>query len=166
MSYIYAILMKEKNERYAAIRKAVTRGEIGAQEELLAILQKEGFEVTQATLSRDLKAMGIGKALGKKGTYVYMLPDPEHLALYRDRLKADVLRGFVSLDFSGALCVVKTHPGHAGPVAYALDNFGMDEILGTIAGDDTILVVASEGVTRDRLRKGLLERIPELKEKL
>jgi transcriptional regulator of arginine metabolism len=158
--------MKDKNERYTAIRKAVTRHEIGAQEELLAILVKQGFDVTQATLSRDLKAMGIGKALGKEGTYVYMLPDPEHLAVYRERLKADVLRGFVSLDFSGTLCVIKTHPGHAGPVAFALDNFGMDEILGTIAGDDTILVVASDGITRDRLRKGLLEKIPELKVKL
>ncbi len=158
--------MKEKNERYAAIRKAVTRGEIGAQEELLALLVKQGFEVTQATLSRDLKAMGIGKALGKKGTYVYMLPDPEHLAVYRERLKADVMRGFVSLDFSGVLGVVKTHPGHAGPVAYAIDNFGMDEILGTIAGDDTILVVPGDGITRECLRKTLLDRIPELKDKV
>jgi transcriptional regulator of arginine metabolism len=158
--------MKEKNERYAAIRKAVTKGEIGAQEELLAILLKEGFDVTQATLSRDLKALGVGKALGKKGTYVYMLPDPEHLTVYRERLKADVLRGFVSLDFNGTLGVMKTHPGHAQPVAYAIDNFGMDEILGTIAGDDTILVVPSEEVTRERLRKGLLDKIPELKDKL
>jgi transcriptional regulator of arginine metabolism len=158
--------MKEKNERYTAIKKAVVRGEIGAQEDLLALLLKEGFDVTQATLSRDLKALGIGKGLGKRGTYVYMLPDPEHLAVFRERLRADVLRGFVSLDFSGTLCVVKTHPGHAGPVAFALDNFGMDEVLGTIAGDDTILVVPSEGTTRERLKKGLLERIPELKERM
>jgi transcriptional regulator of arginine metabolism len=158
--------MKEKNERYAAIRKAVARGEIGAQEDLLALLQKEGFEVTQATLSRDLKALGIGKGLGKRGTYVYMLPDPEHLAVFRERLRTDVLRGFLSLDFSASLCVLRTHPGHAQPVAFALDNFGMDEVLGTIAGDDTILVVPTEGTTRDKLKKALLERIPELKDRL
>ncbi len=159
-------VMKEKDERYTAIKKAVAKGEIGAQEDLLALLLKEGFEVTQATLSRDLKALGIGKGLGKRGTYVYMLPDPENLAVYRERLRTDVLRGFISLDFSGALCVMRTHPGHAQPVAFALDNFGMDEVLGTIAGDDTILVVPSEGTTRDRLKKALLERMPELKERL
>ncbi|HEQ72299.1 MAG TPA: arginine repressor, partial [Spirochaetia bacterium] len=131
--------MKDKIERYTAIKRIVSHKDIGAQEELLELLLREGFEVTQATLSRDLKALGIGKALGRTGEYVYTLPDPEYLSTFRERLKADVIRGFVSLDFSGAIGVIKTHPGHAGPVAFALDNFGIDEILGTVAGDDTII---------------------------
>jgi transcriptional regulator of arginine metabolism len=158
--------MKDRSERYAIIKRIVSEGEIGAQEELLDLLNKQGFEVTQATLSRDLKALGIGKSLGRSGTYVYTLPDPEHLSTFRERLKADIVRGFVTLDFSNALGVMKTHPGHAGPVAYALDNFGIDEILGTVAGDDTILLVPADGIGRERLRKVLTEKIPELKEKL
>jgi transcriptional regulator of arginine metabolism len=159
-------MMKEKSERYSAIKRIVVGGEIVGQEELLDRLIEEGFEVTQATLSRDLKALGIGKALGKNGQYVYSLPDPEYLSTFRERLKADILRGFLSLDFSGALGVIKTHPGHAGPVAFALDNFGIDEILGTVAGDDTIIVVPGDGIARERVRKSLVERIPELKEKI
>jgi len=156
--------VKEKLERYAAIKRLVNQHAITAQEELLKLLLAEGFDVTQATLSRDLKALGISKTPAQNGTYIYSLPDPEALSKYRQRLKADLLRGFVALDFSFNLALIKTHPGHAAAVAFALDNMGIEEILGTIAGDDTVLVIPLDGLSRDRFRKGIVEKIPELKE--
>jgi len=157
---------KEKTARYQAIKRLIARGDISGQEELQRLLVEEGFQATQATLSRDLKALGVGKTPGVHGGYVYSIPDPESLKRFTEELKSDILRGFVSIDFSGNLGVIKTHPGHATSVAFALDNLGLEEILGTVAGDDTILVVLQESITRKRVTSSLIERIPELKNKI
>ena len=76
----------------------------------------------------------------------------------------DFMRGFISIEFSGTLAVVRTLPGHAGSVAYGLDNLGLDGVLGTIAGDDTILVIPRDGVDRKKLLEELESMVPGIKE--
>lgn len=152
--------MKARAARLAAIRRMVTQEAVDSQERLVALLEAEGFAVTQATLSRDLKHLGIGKVPGPDGTYAYTPPDAESRPGTAATLVQDFLRGFVSLEFSGSFALLKTLPGHAASVASALDNLRVEGILGTVAGDDTILVVPRDGVTRQRIQKALRLRIP------
>ena len=117
---------------------------MGSQEELLAALQEEGFKLTQATLSRDLKQLKVAKAASMGGNYVYVLPN---VAMYkRVSSPAQVkemmqVPGFLSINFSGNIGVIKTRPGYASSIAYNIDASNIPYILGTIAGDDTILIV-------------------------
>ena len=120
---------------------------MGSQEELLAALQEEGFKLTQATLSRDLKQLKVAKAASMGGNYVYVLPN---VAMYkRVSSPAQVkemmqVPGFLSINFSGNIGVIKTRPGYASSIAYNIDASNIPYILGTIAGDDTILIVCTE----------------------
>ena len=148
--------------RLAAIRGIVTRTAVDNQGRLTELLRRQGFVVTQATLSRDLKRLGIGKAPRPDGGYTYLAPEGEVKPGTDTTYVQDFLRGFLSLEFSGALGLIRTLPGHANSVASALDNLRLREILGTIAGDDTILVVPRNGVAPVRLRRALRDRIPNL----
>jgi len=152
--------MKARAARLAAITRVVTQEVVDSQERLVELLEAEGFAVTQATLSRDLKHLGIGKVPGPDGGYAYTPPEAESRAGTAATLAADFLRGFVALAWSGSFALLKTLPGHAASVASALDNLRVDGILGTVAGDDTILVVPRDGVSRQRIQKALRERIP------
>jgi len=152
--------MKARAARLAAIRRMVTQESVDSQERLVELLEAEGFAVTQATLSRDLKHLGIGKVPGPDGGYAYTPPEAESRAGTAATLVQDFLRGFVALAWSGSFALLKTLPGHAASVASALDNLRVDGILGTVAGDDTILVVPRDGVSRQRIQKALRERIP------
>jgi len=152
--------MKARAARLAAITRVVTQEVVDSQERLVELLEAEGFAVTQATLSRDLKHLGIGKVPGPDGGYAYTPPEAESRAGTAATLVADFLRGFVALAWSGSFALLKTLPGHAASVASALDNLRVDGILGTVAGDDTILVVPRDGVSRQRIQKALRERIP------
>ncbi len=154
----------ERSIRLARLRQIIQTRSVDSQEKLLAILAQEGIVVTQATLSRDLQALKIGKLPDGKGGYLYALSDGESKAGSEKSLIDDFRRGFLSLEFSGNQAVVKTLPGHANSVAFALDNLGLREVLGTIAGDDTLLVVPRDGVSRRALLAALQERIPGLEE--
>lgn len=123
-------------------------------------LKREGFAVTQATLSRDLKALGVVRVPGAEGEYVYSFSDPEGKAGSGPSLAEDFMRGFISVGFSGAFALVKTLPGHAGSVAYALDHMRLTTIIGTLAGDDSILVVPRDGATRADIVREIRRRIP------
>jgi len=125
---------------------------------------KEDIAVTQATLSRDLKVLKVGKVSEGSSGYYYTLPSDEERRESERSYIQDFLRGYVSLDFSGNLGVVRTLAGHAGSVALALDCLNMEEILGTVAGDDTVLIVLREGVTHKAILKELREKIPDLEE--
>ena len=133
-----------------------------SQERLIGLLRREGFAATQATLSRDLSFLGIAKVPKPGGGYMYALPDGLPPAAPAGSLVQDFARGFVSLAFSGSFGLIRTHPGHAASVASALDRLGIEAVLGTIAGDDTILVVPRDGVSRAGMLKGLRERLPGL----
>jgi len=129
----------------------------------LEYLIKEGFDVTQATLSRDLKALKVGKISDGKGGYVYSLSGVDDQRDSERTHISDFLRGCISIDWSGNIVVVKTHSGHSDPVAVALDSLGFDEILGTIAGNDnTVAVFLRQGVSGEDFMKHLKELMPEL----
>ena len=139
--------MRIKKDRLETLRMIISSREMGSQEELLAALQEEGFKLTQATLSRDLKQLKVAKAASMGGNYVYVLPN---VAMYkRVSSPAQVkemmqVPGFLSINFSGNIGVIKTRPGYASSIAYNIDASNIPYILGTIAGDDTILIVCTE----------------------
>lgn len=156
--------MKERDIRLKAIKRIIRNNRISSQEALLGYLQEEGFNVTQATLSRDLKLLKVGKVSQGENGYYYTLPGEEERKESEQGYIQDFQRGYVSIEFSGNLGVVRTLSGHADSVALALDNMNMDEILGTIAGDDTVMLVLSEGVTGEEFLTKLREKIPDLEE--
>ena len=155
--------MKERLARLDAIRKLIKTERIKSQDTLLEHLQKKGFAVTQATLSRDFRALKIWKISDGSGAYVYTLPDDEGNRETERSSSQDFLRGYISIDWSGNIVVVKTHSGHSDPVAVALDSMELKEVLGTIAGNDnTVAVFLREGVSGQDFYKHLKEAIPAL----
>ena len=151
--------MKSKNNRLDAIKMIISSKEVGSQDELLQELTKEGYRLTQATLSRDLKQLKVAKASSMTGKYVYVLPNstvyrrlPDKDSPVQEMMK---YTGFVSINFSYNMAVIRTRPGYASSLAYDIDNQELSEIVGTIAGDDTILLVIREGVTHDQVRHAL-----------
>lgn len=156
--------MKERLSRLKTIRKLIKNYRIESQDSLLAYLEKEGFEVTQATLSRDLKLLKVGKIADGNTGYVYTLPGDDERQESEMIYVQDFLRGYVSIDWSGNTVVIKTFPGHANTVSNALDNMNMDEILGTVAGDNCLFACLREGVSGDQFMSELKRRIPEIEE--
>ncbi len=154
--------MKEKLLRLKTVRKLIKTNRIESQEELLGLLQKEGFEVTQATLSRDLKLLKVGKVSDGRSGYVYILPDEDERRENEQLYIQDILRGYVSIDYSGNIVVIKTFGGHADAVSNALDALNFDEILGTVAGENCIFVCLREGVTGENFLSILKAKIPEI----
>ena len=157
--------MKSKNSRLDAIKLIISSKEIGSQDELLQELSKEGYVLTQATLSRDLKQLKVAKAASMNGNYVYVLPNNTmYKRMTEQHSVHEMLRynGFISIEFSGNIAVIRTRPGYASSLAYDIDNREFDEILGTIAGDDTILLVIREGCDRAEVVNSLSLVIPNI----
>ena len=155
--------MKVKTSRLETLKVLISSMELCSQEEVLRALKKEGFTLTQATLSRDLKQLKVAKAASISGKYVYVLPnDTMYRRVSTPRKASEMLAtsGFLSLNFSGNIGVIKTRPGYASSIAYNIDNSDIPEILGTIAGDDTILIIIREGSDTDGLIKSLDTIIP------
>lgn len=130
---------------------------IGSQEELSHLLEEAGYTVTQATLSRDLKMLKTSKIPTDRGGYMYVLPDSNS---FKDKLlargqvhtHANYQSGFISLNFSRNIAVIKTRNGYAAGLAYDIDMSETPEILGTIPGSDTILAILREDVSHDKAR--------------
>ncbi|HOJ98835.1 MAG: ArgR family transcriptional regulator [Treponemataceae bacterium] len=157
--------MKERLARLKAIRKLIKTYRIESQEILLGYLQKEGFQVTQATLSRDLKLLKVGKISDGHNGYVYTLPGEDERQESERTYINDFLRGYISIDWSGNMVVIRTYSGHSDSVALAVDNLALDEVLGTIAGrDNTVFVCLREGVTGEEFLARMKEKIPELED--
>lgn len=160
--------MKNRVQRQLEIRKIIAKGNVHSQEELLALLKQKGYDLTQATLSRDLKFLQVAKVPHPLKGYVYEIPENEQARQknpkrLRDNYLAD---GFMSLEFSGSMAVMKTLPGYASSFAAVIDEARQWEILGTIAGDDTILIIQREGTTKNDLINALVAIMPKLKNKL
>lgn len=156
--------MKERSQRLKAIRTIIRTNRVSSQESLLSFLDKEGFSVTQATLSRDLKFLKVGKISEGAEGYYYTMPSEEERRESEKSYIQDFLRGFTGMDFSGNLGVIRTLPGHADSVALAVDNLGLGDVIGTIAGDDTVLLVLREGSSKEEFLEELRARIPELED--
>ncbi len=148
--------MPGKTQRHATILKLILRHAVRSQGQLRELLRDEGIDVTQATLSRDLHELRLSKATGPGGGMRYVLP-PEGDVLHPPL--EQLLRALiVSLDAVGNLLVVRTPAGSAQAVGSALDGQGWKEVVGTIAGDDTILIVARS----ERARRVVVDRIQEM----
>ena len=154
--------MKDRYLRLKTIKNLIKSNKIESQDVLLDYLLKEGFEVTQATLSRDLKLMKVGKVSDGNNGYVYTIPDDEIVKESDQVYAQDFMRGYISIDFSRNICVIKTLGGYAHSVTNALDSMNLEEILGTIAGENCIFVCLRENVTPQDFMTRLKEKIPGL----
>jgi transcriptional regulator of arginine metabolism len=152
--------MKSRTQRILAIRRIIGKEAITSQDELLSILKQEGYDVTQATLSRDLKFLEAGKIPDKEKGYIYVLPREKQTNIRPAGLGNFPLNGFISLEFARDLAVIKTHPGYAQSIAAAIDGMDAYEIMGTIAGDDTILLIPRDDVGREDIRNALALLFP------
>ncbi|SMO53158.1 transcriptional regulator, ArgR family [Saccharicrinis carchari] len=156
--------MKSKAQRLATIQHIISTQKVSSQEELLQLMENLGFVTTQATLSRDLKFLKVAKIPHPDKGYVYELPSLSEKSS-NDSSDDFPIGGVESINYSGNLVVIKTRPGFANGVASIIDTHDPYEILGTIAGDDTILLVMREGVSRGHIFDTLSTFIPGLKNK-
>lgn len=153
--YYYCIFMNSKAERQKAILELIVARPVGTQVELRERLKARGLAADQATLSRDIRELGLVKTSdGERTRYA---PVEEVAPPVQPRATAVIARLVRKVDTSGNLLVVKTDPGEANPVGLALDRMRWKEILGTVAGDDTLLVVVREGASPRRLARKILE---------
>lgn len=157
--------MQHRNNRLDTLRMLFSSQELCSQDDVLKALKKEGISVTQATLSRDMKQLKVAKAAMANGKYIYVLPSE---TMYKRVQKTMTARemlltsGFMSIQFSGNLGVIRTRPGYASSIAYNIDNSHLEQVLGTIAGDDTIFVVLAEGVSAKAAKEALAFVIPDI----
>lgn len=130
-----------KSQRQAKIMEIISNQNVETQEQLQAALQKEGFRCTQATISRDIKEMRIVKELTSFGTYRYTTSANEITGSFSSRLNTIFRECVVSFDYAQNILVIKTLPGLASAAGSAIDAMNMSAIIGTLAGDDTVMVV-------------------------
>ncbi len=147
-----------KKRRQAKIIELISQNDIETQEELQEKLQEYGFEVTQATISRDIKELRLVKELSSKGRYVYST-GKKNTENVNHRAGGIFNEAIISIDYALNTVVVKCFTGMANAACAAIDSMNLDEILGTIAGDDTIFILCrSEEIARiftNKLRKML-----------
>ena len=151
-----------KSFRHKIIKEVIAVNDISSQEMLLNILIGKGFDITQATLSRDIKELKIVKAPTADGGYRYQLSDAISIQKQEEPVAPLSSYGFVSMEFSGQLAVIKTRPGYAMAIAGEIDEKAKDAILGTVAGDDTILLIPKENIKREEVIKSLSTFIPTI----
>lgn len=156
--------MKNKKSRLQQIVELINNNCIGSQEELSKMLSTKGFIVTQATLSRDLKMLRITKVATDTGGYMYIIPDSNNI---QDKLlqsgqmiQKNHSASFVSINFSHNIAVIKTRNGYASGLAYDIDMSKTPEILGTIAGADTVFAILREDVTHEQALQVFAKFLP------
>lgn len=156
--------MGNRTERLLVIKDMISNQKISSQEELLSLLEAKGLNYTQATLSRDLKFLKVNKISDPEKGYIYELPN--HHNNENDLAISFAAKGFISIQFSNHLGVIKTIPGYASSLASLIDKSNPFEIIGTIAGDDTILIIPHENVSESDILNALVLIIPEIKDRL
>lgn len=161
--------MKNRSQRIQLIKKIISEEVISSQDELQIRLQERGCDVAQATLSRDMKSMQVMKVSDVKKGYIYRLAGNntgnQHTSSDMSRLDF-IADGVVGIEFSANLGVIKTLPGYANSVAIMIDKANPTEILGTVAGDDTILLIMREGIGRNDVIQVLKSIMPKLESKI
>ncbi|MEE3395274.1 MAG: arginine repressor [Candidatus Onthomonas sp.] len=130
-----------KESRQQAILDIITQQDVETQEQLLIALRARGFRCTQATISRDIKELQLVKELNQKGSYRYVLSVRKGNGEHDERLRNIFREGVISAAAAQNLIVVKTMPGLANAAAAALDRMNIDHLVGTLAGDDTALLI-------------------------
>jgi transcriptional regulator of arginine metabolism len=144
-----------RTRRLTALSQLLSERRFSSQDELARALAREGHPVTQATLSRDLRSLGAGKRAGQDGRTVYDLPAPASEAFDRQRQRIDLVAFVNEVHLAQNLVVVKTPPGHANGVGRAIDLLAFPGTLGSVAGDDTLLVVMSSTPAARKLKRHL-----------
>ncbi len=147
--------MNSKVDRLKIIREIIIKNKISRQEDLLLLLVNRGFDLTQATLSRDLRELKVGKIHDVHFGSIYFVPNDE---------SEQALRGALSIEFSNNLAVVKTEAGFANSVAVRIDNTAIGEVIGTIAGNDTILIIFKEDVPKENYLPVLSKHFPDIEQ--
>jgi len=158
-----------KHKRQSKLLELVREYNVETQEALMELLQAHGFSVTQGTVSRDIKELGLSKVPDGMGGYKYSLPTTVTMGDLVGRAKR-IFKDYVrSVDFSGPLIMIKTYPGGAHAVAAIIDEMEWPEMLGSIAGDDSILVLTHDPAEKPQRPEGpagaVLTRIQELMER-
>lgn len=157
--------MTKKEMRLEYIRRIINQNDVRSQEQLLEKLSQAGYSSTQATLSRDLQQLRAIRSMDRLGHPRYVLPSNPayvHVQGRRSRSTATVENSLLRMDAGGSLIVLHTIPGFAGALAGTIDNAHLQSVAGTIAGDDAVLVVGKEGITRDDVLSELSVVVPAL----
>lgn len=147
-----------KAQRHIRIREIIGKNEIETQDELVDFLRNAGFNITQATVSRDIKELSLIKVPLMDGRYKYSLPaDQRYNPL--QKLKRVLVDSFVSIDETENLIVLKTLPGNANTVGVLIDHLNWTEIMGNISGDDTILIICKDKQQTPMIVQRLLDML-------
>jgi transcriptional regulator of arginine metabolism len=147
-----------KKNRHEKIIEIVEKYDVETQDELIEYLRKTGYEVTQATVSRDIRELKLTKVMSEKGSYRYELPKTNE-SLGSFKFSHALAESITSVDYAMHSVVVKTFPGMAQAVAVGIDNLHLPVILGCVAGDDTIIIIARSAEAADDLNSRIKEII-------
>ena len=147
-----------KSMRHTAILRIISEQEIETQDDLIAKLKENGFDVTQATVSRDIKQLGLVKTTDGEGKYRYSAPHPSSSGS-DSKFKNILSEAIISSESAENMVVVKTYSGMANAAAAAIDALASDRILGSIAGDDTILIVTKNDETAEEFSEILKDAL-------
>ena len=147
-----------KNKRQEALAEIVSAYEVDTQAELIDRLRERGFEVTQATISRDIRQLKLVKIATGHGGYKYMLP-PKNDSAASIKLNDALVESITRVSRSGNLVVLRTYPGLANAVAAGIDGIDIPSILGCVAGDDTILVVTVDEKVAEAVESKVKEMV-------
>ena len=141
-----------RNDRLAALRLVILNNELSSHEEVMQALARQNIEITQPTVSRDLRYLQVAKATNSNGKQYYVLPKKD----------LPLVTGFESIQFSGNMAVMRTRPGFASSIASNIDAAALPDVLGTIAGDDTIFIVIREGASHLNIIDELSAVLPDM----
>lgn len=155
----------DRKKRIDLIVKLIRNRCICSQEELIQLLAENGCTITQGTLSRDLRSLNTVKVPTERGLSMYVLPESDSLkdkllSGSQHQMKANFQSGFLSLEISGNMAVIKTRNGYASGLAFDIDMHKLPEILGTIPGSDTIFAVLRDDVTPERAHELFAQILP------
>ena len=147
-----------KGQRHIKIREIIAKNEVETQDELVQSLRDLGFKVTQATISRDIKELHLVKVPLSDGRYKYSLPADQRFNPLQ-KLKRLLIDSFIKIDSSSHLIVMKTLPGNANAVGALIDHLDWSEIMGTICGDDTILIICRTPQDSEELKEKFIDML-------
>lgn len=147
-----------KGQRHIRIRDIISNQEVETQDELVERLRAAGFNVTQATVSRDIKELHLVKVPLPDGRYKYSMPAEQKFNPLH-KLRRMLVDSFISIDNADHFIVLKTLSGHANAVAELVDNLPWEEIMGTISGDNTILIICRSKENTHEVTKRFMEML-------
>ncbi|EJO7060785.1 transcriptional regulator ArgR [Staphylococcus pseudintermedius] len=150
--------MPKKSVRHIKIREIISNEQIETQDELVKRLNDYDMNVTQATVSRDIKELQLIKVPAPSGQYIYSLPNDRRYHPL-EKLGRYLMDSFVKIDSANNLLVLKTLPGNAQSIGAILDQIGWEEVLGTICGDDTCLIICRDNPSADEIKERIFNML-------